>query len=139
MWNYDNKKLLCVKGAYESVLASCILTNDEKKAIIEKTAKSIFLFCAVVAVFAVCAITLYMFIKGTPAFKEVGVFDLLFGTVWKPTASNPSYGIWYIILSSLVATIFPVFKSTSATAAIKFCDHYPCVGCCSGFFFCEEA
>ena len=76
----------------------------KKKAIIEKTAKSIFLFCAVVAIFAVCAITLYMFIKGTPAFKEVGVFDLLLGTVWKPTASSPSYGIGYIILASLVST-----------------------------------
>lgn len=49
----------------------------KKKAFIEKTAKIIFLICAVVAIFAVCAITLYMFIKGTPALKEVGVYDLL--------------------------------------------------------------
>lgn len=76
----------------------------KKKAFIEELAKSIFLICAVVAIFAVCAITIYMFIKGTPALKEVGVSDLLFGKVWKPTASNPSYGIWYIILASLVAT-----------------------------------
>ncbi|MCR5773421.1 MAG: phosphate ABC transporter permease subunit PstC [Butyrivibrio sp.] len=75
-----------------------------KKAIIEKTANLIFLICAVVAIFAVCAITLYMFIKGTPALKEVGVCDLLFGTVWKPTASSPSYGIGYIILTSFVGT-----------------------------------
>lgn len=47
----------------------------KKKAFIEKTAKKIFLICAVVAIFAVCAITLYMFIKGTPALKEVGVYD----------------------------------------------------------------
>ena len=53
----------------------------------------VFLICAVAAIFAVCAITIYMFIKGTPALKEVGVSDLLFGTIWKPTASNPSFGI----------------------------------------------
>ena len=53
----------------------------KRKAIIEMTAKIIFLFCAVVAIFAVIAITLYMFLKGAPALKEVGVTDLLFGTV----------------------------------------------------------
>lgn len=76
----------------------------KKKAFIEKTANIIFLICAVVAIFAVCAITLYMFIKGTPALKEVGVYDLLFGTIWKPTASSPSFGIGYIILTSIVGT-----------------------------------
>ena len=76
----------------------------KKKAFIEKTAKIIFLICAVVAIFAVWAITLYMFIKGTPALKEVGVYDLLFGTIWKPTASSPSFGIGYIILTSIVGT-----------------------------------
>lgn len=80
----------------------------KKKAFIEKTAKTIFLICAVVAIFAVCAITLYMVIKGTPALKEVGVTNLLFDDVWKPTAKDPSYGILYIILASLVGTIAAV-------------------------------
>lgn len=75
-----------------------------RKAIIEKTANIIFLICAVIAIFAVCAITFYMFIKVTPALKQVGVTDLLFGSVWQPAAENPSYGILYIILSSLVGT-----------------------------------
>ena len=76
----------------------------KKKAFIEKTANIIFMICAAAAIFAVCAITLYMFIKGTPALKEVGVYDLLFGTIWKPTASSPSFGIGYIILTSIVGT-----------------------------------
>lgn len=76
----------------------------KKKTIIEKTANIVFLLCAAIAIFAVLAITVYMFIKGTPALKEVGVLDLLFGTVWKPTADSPAYGILYIILSSLVGT-----------------------------------
>lgn len=75
-----------------------------KKAIIEKTANIIFFICAAVAIFAVCAITLYMFIKGTPALKEVGVLDLLTGHIWLPTAQTPSYGILYIIFASLVGT-----------------------------------
>lgn len=75
-----------------------------KKAIIEKSAQIIFLVCAVIAILAVCSITAYMILKGTPALKEVGVLDLLFGNVWKPTASEPSYGILYIILASIVGT-----------------------------------
>ncbi len=80
----------------------------KKKAIIEKTARIIFLVCAVIAIFAVCSITVYMFIKGAPALKKVGVSDLLFSNKWQPTAKNPSYGILYIILSSIVATAVSV-------------------------------
>lgn len=67
-------------------------------------AQIVFIICAVIAILAVGSITAYMILKGTPALKEVGVLDLLFGSVWKPTASEPSYGILYIILSSIVGT-----------------------------------
>ena len=77
----------------------------KKKAFIEKTANIIFLVCAVVAIFAVCVISIYMFIKGIPALKKVGVFNLLFGTIWKPTASNPTFGTGYIILTSIAGTV----------------------------------
>lgn len=70
----------------------------------EKIAKVMFIILGSVAVVSVAAITLYMFIKGTPAFVKVGVHNLLFGNVWKPTAEEPSYGIAYIILSSIVGT-----------------------------------
>ena len=79
-----------------------------KKAIIEKTAQIIFLVCAVIAILAVCSITFYMIMKGTPALKEVGVLDLLFGRIWKPTAGEPSFGIFYIILASIVGTTMAV-------------------------------
>ncbi|MDO4197820.1 MAG: phosphate ABC transporter permease subunit PstC [Erysipelotrichaceae bacterium] len=74
------------------------------KQLVEKIAQYVFTFCGIVAIFAVCSITFYMILKGTPALSEVGVFDLLFKTEWKPTAAEPSYGILYIILTSIVAT-----------------------------------
>ena len=70
----------------------------------ERLARALLLICAVAAIFAVCAITLYLFAKGLPALHEVGVGELLFGTVWKPTAAEPGFGIAYIILSSIVGT-----------------------------------
>lgn len=78
--------------------------NKAKNHIGEHTAKYVFVLCAVIAIFAVCSITLYMIAKGTPAFTSVGVSDLLFETLWKPTAAEPSYGILNIILSSIVGT-----------------------------------
>lgn len=75
-----------------------------RKSAVEMTAQVIFQICGIVAILAVVSITIYMIVKGTPAFKDVGVLDLLFGTVWKPTASEPSYGILYIILSSIIGT-----------------------------------
>lgn len=53
---------------------------------------------------AVLSITVYMFLNGTPALLQVGITDLLFGTVWKPTAAEPSFGILYVILTSIVGT-----------------------------------
>ena len=69
-----------------------------KKSMVENTAKIIFLICAIVAIFAVISITLYMFLKGTPAFAKVGVIDLLFGTEWAPTAADPKFWQLYHLL-----------------------------------------
>lgn len=80
----------------------------KQKAIIERTAGIVFFICAAIAIFAVCAITIYMFIKGTPALKQVGVLELLTQSEWAPTAENPFYGILYIILSSIVGTFAAV-------------------------------
>lgn len=74
----------------------------------EAVARALLLICAVAAIFAVCAITFYMFAKGLPALGKVGVTELVFGTVWKPTAAEPQFGIAYIILSSIVGTAFSV-------------------------------
>lgn len=75
-----------------------------RKQIYEKTAKIIFLICAGIAIFAVCSLTIYMFLKGIPALREVGIPEFLLGTKWAPTATEPSYGIFYIILSSIAGT-----------------------------------
>ena len=83
--------------------------NKAKKTLsVENVAKAIFILCGAVAVFAVLSITVYMIARGAPALKEVGVPELLFGTEWKPTAADPSFGIAYIIASSIVGTAMSV-------------------------------
>ncbi|NLO10376.1 MAG: phosphate ABC transporter permease subunit PstC, partial [Clostridiales bacterium] len=59
-------------------------------------------------VLAVYSISIYMIISGTPAIFEVGLKEIIFGTVWKPNVANPSFGILYVILTSIVGTLMAI-------------------------------
>lgn len=72
---------------------------------VEAAAQSVFTVCAFFAAAAVASITLYMIANGVPALWKVGVREILFSTLWKPTAEEPSFGILYIILTSIVGTV----------------------------------
>ena len=85
-----------------------IVGNSKSKSMVEKSAQVIFTVCAFFAVLAVVSITAYMILSGTPALSQVGIAELLFGTVWKPTAAEPSYGILYVILTSIVGTTMAI-------------------------------
>lgn len=85
-----------------------IIGNRKQKSAVEKAAQGIFTLCAFIAILAVASITAYMIINGTPALFKVGVKEILFGTLWKPTAAEPSYGILYVILTSIIGTTLAV-------------------------------
>lgn len=85
-----------------------IIGKKRAGSIVESTARVLFLATAVVAIVAVLSITVYMILKGTPALASVGVTDILFGTVWEPTAAEPHFGILYIILTSIVGTALAI-------------------------------
>ena len=82
--------------------------NRKNKSTVEKAAQVIFTICAFIAIAAVASITIYMIINGTPALFKVGIKEIIFGTVWKPTAAEPHYGILYVILTSIVGTTLSV-------------------------------
>lgn len=81
-------------------------TRKNKSA--ENLAQILVTLCAFFAVLAVLSITLYMIISGTPAMFKVGLAEILFSTVWEPTAAEPSYGILYVILTSVVGTALAI-------------------------------
>lgn len=85
-----------------------ILGDKKNKAAAEQAAQAIFTACAFAAILAVGSITLYMIISGTPAIFKVGMKEILFGTVWEPTAENPKFGIMYVILTSVAGTALAV-------------------------------
>lgn len=85
-----------------------ITGSKKNKAVVESVAQGIFTVCASFAILAVASITLYMILSGTPAVFKVGWKEILFGTVWKPTAAEPKFGILYVILTSIVGTALAV-------------------------------
>lgn len=85
-----------------------IIGNRKQKSAVEKAAQGIFTLCAFIAILAVASITAYMIMNGTPALFKVGVKEILFGTPWKPTAAEPSFGILYVILTSIIGTTLAV-------------------------------
>lgn len=85
-----------------------IIGNRKNKSAVEKMAQGIFTLCAFIAVLAVASITVYMIINGTPALFQVGLKEILFETEWKPTAEDASFGILYVILTSIIGTVLAV-------------------------------
>lgn len=81
---------------------------SKKKSAAERIAQIVFTVCASFTILAVLSIMIYMIANGTPALFEVGIKKLLFGTVWKPTAAEPEYGIFYVILTSVVGTFMAI-------------------------------
>lgn len=85
-----------------------ITGNKKNKTVVESVAQIIFTVCASFAILAVASITLYMIISGTPAIRKVGLKEILFTTVWAPTAQTPRFGILYVILTSVIGTVLAV-------------------------------
>lgn len=65
----------------------------------ELIAKILFMIAAAISVAAVVVICVFVFGNGVPAIAEIGVFDFLFGTTWRP--SNEIFGIGTMIVGSL--------------------------------------
>ena len=57
----------------------------------ETIMKFVFLLAATVSIVAVILICVFLFASGIPAIGEIGIFDFLFGTQWRP--ANDLYGI----------------------------------------------
>jgi len=69
----------------------------------DRLAKYIVSISGTVSFVILLAIAVFILKDGLPAFKEIGVFDFLFGTVWRP--GQEQYGILTMIVGSVVVTI----------------------------------
>lgn len=87
--------------------------NKEK--IKENSAKALFFVCAALSVVAVLGIVGYILYASVPAFRDIGVFRFLFGTLWNHSLEGVEdwdvtqiYGILPMIVNSLIVTVLSV-------------------------------
>jgi len=78
------------------------MTRHQKETII----KNVFFILSLISIFILGLIVVFLFREGLPLFKEVSPRDFIFGMEWYPTYSPPSYGIWPLIVGSLIVTFF---------------------------------
>jgi len=71
----------------------------------EQAIKTVFFFTAFFAVIVVLFILLFLLRDGYVIFEKVGVLTLLSGATWAPTAVEPLYGIFPLIVGTLLVTI----------------------------------
>lgn len=75
-----------------------------KKQFMENAIHGIFLILGLITVGCVLLITVYLVISGIPAIRKIGVLNFLFGKKWASTATQPQYGIFPFILTSIYGT-----------------------------------
>jgi phosphate transport system permease protein len=68
--------------------------------------KNIFAFFAFLSVLILGLIVIFLFREGVPIFREVSIYKFLFGNFWYPTYDPPEYGIWTLIVGSVIVTLF---------------------------------
>ncbi|MDQ5985598.1 MAG: Phosphate transport system permease protein PstC [Syntrophus sp. SKADARSKE-3] len=78
------------------------MTRRQKEILIKRFL-ALFAFISVVIL---GMIILFLFREGLPIFKTVSVYDFIFGKEWYPTYDPPSYGIWPLIVGSVIVTVF---------------------------------
>lgn len=67
---------------------------------------NVFFFCiATVSITILFMISVFLFMEGLPIFKVVSVKDFIFGSYWYPTSDPPDFGIFPLIIGSVVVTI----------------------------------
>ena len=72
----------------------------------EKIIKSLFFVFALISVIILGMILFSLFREGLPLFRKVSIYDFVFGLEWYPTADTPLFGIFPLIVGSVIVTVF---------------------------------
>jgi len=68
--------------------------------------RNILFLIAMASLLALALIVVFLFREAFPIFRAVSFFNFLFGAEWYPTYKPPEFGIWPLIVGSLIVTFF---------------------------------
>ena len=71
----------------------------------EKVIKTVWFFFALSAILAIFFILLFLLRDSLPVFENTGIVSFLTGTTWYPTGSPPEYGIFVLIVGTVLVTL----------------------------------
>lgn len=99
---------------------------------IQQGSKGLFLLCSLVTIGAVLFICIFIFAGAVPAIEEVGLWNFITGSQWKPNDIPPAFGIYHMIVGSIYVTAGAIFIGVpigilSAVFLARYCPA-PCYG-----------
>ena len=71
----------------------------------ERVVFVVLLMAALVSVATTVGIVISLFVPAFQFFQEVPLTDFLFGTTWSPTFANPGFGVWPLVVGTLLITV----------------------------------
>ena len=78
----------------------------------DQTARRAFFIFSLLPVLLILFVTIALFFRSWPIISEYGLFDLIFGKIWKP--NNGQFGFWPFILGTFWVTIVGVILAVPA-------------------------
>lgn len=71
----------------------------------ERLMSVVFFMAAFMSIVSLVLIIVFIFTNGIPVMVKYGFREFLFGRTWRPTASEPSFGLFPMILGSIYVTV----------------------------------
>ncbi len=71
----------------------------------ERVMDRVFFISAIMSIVSLVLIIVFMFANGIPVMLKYGLDEFLFGTVWRPTATEPQFGLVPMMLGSIYVTV----------------------------------
>ena len=72
----------------------------------EKIIKNVLFAFSLVSILVLALIVVFLFMEGLPILSFVSLKDFIFGIEWYPTYDPPEFGIWSLIVGSVLVTFF---------------------------------
>lgn len=88
------------KNRFESQITDLFTRQNKEKAI-----SGIWLGTALVAVITIILIIGFLLKEGLPAILEIGIPAFIFNEIWTPTSEFPQYGIYSLVVGTILVTI----------------------------------